>query len=125
MCLTWGVMHVSPTMAVVKGFMNISEDNRNIILMEWVNEGLTLAFIGILVISVALAERAPGRIARIVLGSAAVMLFCLAGVSLFTGFKISLLPFKLCPLIFALSGLLILQGIFTKSVDARTLPRNH
>ena len=34
--------------------------------------------------------------------------------SIFTGFKIDFLPFKLCPFIFLISGLLIFQGFFIK-----------
>jgi hypothetical protein len=32
--------------------------------------------------------------------------------SLFTGFKIDFIPFKLCPFIFMTAGLLILSGFF-------------
>ncbi len=31
---SWGVAHLFPTKSVVKGFGDISEDNRKIILME-------------------------------------------------------------------------------------------
>ena len=50
--LIWGIAHIVPTKSVVKGFGGISEDNIRIITMEWVAEGLTLCFIGLLVLLV-------------------------------------------------------------------------
>ena len=46
----WGIAHIIAARAVVKGFGDISEDNKKFILMEWVAEGLTLCFIGVLVL---------------------------------------------------------------------------
>ena len=37
-------------------------------------------------------------------------LLVLAVVSLFTGFKVKFLPYKLCPVIFTVSALLIIAG---------------
>jgi len=45
----WGVGHIIPTRSVVKDFGEISKDNRLIITMEWIAEGITLCFIGVLV----------------------------------------------------------------------------
>jgi hypothetical protein len=45
----WGISHLFPTGNVVKGFGAISADNRHIITMEWINEGVTLIFTGVLV----------------------------------------------------------------------------
>ena len=50
----WGIAHIIPTKAVVNGFGQISKDNRRIISMEWIAEGLTLCFIGLLVLFVTL-----------------------------------------------------------------------
>ena len=47
--------------------------------------------------------------AFIYLASSAVLIV-LAVVSLFTGFKVRFLPFKLCPILFTLSAILILLG---------------
>ena len=48
----WGVAHLFPTKSVVKGFGEITIDNKRIIAMEWINEGLALIFIGVLVATV-------------------------------------------------------------------------
>jgi hypothetical protein len=45
----WGVAHLFPTADVVHGFGEISPDNRRIITMEWIIEGVALVFIGVLV----------------------------------------------------------------------------
>jgi len=46
----WGVAHIAiPTKGIIKGFGPISLDNKRILVMEWVMEGLALSFIGVLV----------------------------------------------------------------------------
>jgi hypothetical protein len=45
----WGIAHLFPTKSVVKGFGDISADNRKIITMEWIIEGVSLIFIGALI----------------------------------------------------------------------------
>jgi hypothetical protein len=105
----WGIAHLFPTVSVVKGFGAISADNQHIITMEWIVEGVSLIFIGVLVASVTFIDPI-GSISKAVFLLSAIGLFVLASVSLFTGFKVNFLPFKLCPFIFTTSALLILIG---------------
>jgi hypothetical protein len=105
----WGIAHLFPTPKVVAGFGTISGDNRQIITMEWIVEGVALCLIGALVI-LATAFDLQARAIRVVDGASAGGLVVLALVSLFTGFKVKLAPFKLCPLIFTASAALILAG---------------
>lgn len=105
----WGVSHLFPTKSVVKGFGEISADNKNIITMEWIIEGVALMFIGALVVGVTIIEPSC-RAAAFVYESSIVVLFILAIVSMFTGFKVNFLPFKLCPFLFSLSAILIILG---------------
>ena len=112
--IIWGISHLFPTASVVKGFGTISTDNVRIISMEWINEGFTLIFIGLLVIIVTILNRNNNVIAKSVYVLSFIMLLAMAVLSIFTGFKIDFLPFRLCPLIFMTSGLLILQGVFHK-----------
>jgi hypothetical protein len=109
--IVWGVAHLLPTKSVVAGFGDISVDNRNIIMMEWIVEGITLIFIGILVVVVTLVDPIS-EAAVVVFITSASGLVVLALVSLFTGFKVNFLPFKLCPLIFSVSAALLLLGVF-------------
>ena len=44
----WGIAHLVPTAAIVNGFGAISADNKKIITMESIAEGLTLIFLGAL-----------------------------------------------------------------------------
>lgn len=107
--MIWGISHLLPTKNVVRGFGNISEDNRNIITMEWIIEGVFLIFIGLLVTAVTVIDPA-GVVSRAVYMIASGGLLTLALVSLFTGFKVKFLPYKLCPFIFTASAVLILAG---------------
>ncbi len=107
----WGIAHLVPTKNVVKGFGGISIDNRRVITMEWINEGATLIFIGVLTAAVTLADPAS-LVARTVYALAFVMLNALSIISLFTGFKVNFLPYRLCPIIFTGSSILILLGAY-------------
>ncbi len=105
----WGVAHLFPTAAIIRGFGEISADNRNIIAMEWIIEGVALIFIGSLV-AVTTTVEAQNIIATVVYLSSSACLMILAVISLFTGFKIDFLPFRLCPIIFTSSAILIITG---------------
>ena len=105
----WGVAHLFPTKSVVAGFGDISVDNKRIITMEWLTEGIALAFIG-LINAIVTAIDHTSSISLAIYLSSAIVLIVLAFVSLFTGFKISFLPYKLCPVIFLTSALLITLG---------------
>lgn len=95
----WGVAHLFPTRSVVAGFGDITLDNQRIITMEWSIEGVALVFVGIIISGVTLTDPASA-VARAVYLVLADALIVLALVSLFTGFKVSFTPFKLCPFIF-------------------------
>ena len=107
--LFWGIAHLFPTRSVVAGFGDISIDNKRIITMEWIIEGVALIFIGS-VNAVVTAIDHFDSISLAVYLSSCVILVVLALVSFFTGFKISFLPFKLCPVIFITSAVLITLG---------------
>jgi hypothetical protein len=106
----WGVAHLFPTKNVVKGFGDISLDNRRVITMEWINEGATLIFIGVLTTAVTLVDP-TSLVARTVYWLAIIMLNALSIISLFTGFRVNFLPYRLCPIIFTGSSILILAGM--------------
>ena len=98
----WGVAHiVIPTKGIIEGFGPISIDNKRILAMEWIMEGLALCFIGILVILVTVLQGIENTASIIVYRASSVMLVIMAGVSLFTGAKTVIIPMKLCPPIFS------------------------
>jgi len=105
----WGIAHLFPTKSVVKGFGDISLDNRHIITMEWITEGVCLIFIGVSTAVVTWIDRSSS-VSILVYWICFAELNVLSLVSLFTGFKINFLPFKLCPFIFTGSSVLIILG---------------
>jgi hypothetical protein len=105
----WGMAHLFPTKSIVRGFGDISDDNRRTITMEWINEGIALVFLGVLVGMTTYLDGAS-LLAKAVYASAIVALNVLSLVSLFTGFRNSFIAFKLCPFIFTGSSVLIAVG---------------
>ena len=95
----WGIAHLFPTRNVVKGFGDISLDNQRVITMEWINEGATLIFVGVLTAAVTIVDP-TSLVARTVYWLAILMLNALSIISLFTGFRVNFLPYRLCPIIF-------------------------
>lgn len=107
--IVWGIAHLFPTKSVVRGFGDIGIDNKRIITMEWITEGVALMFIGVLVGAVTFVDP-NSEVSAVVYAVSVCGLLALALVSLFTGFRISFLPFRLCPFIFTASALLIFIG---------------
>jgi hypothetical protein len=81
----------------------------HLIVMEWIVEGVSLIFIGLLVAVVTLIDRSS-TVSRVIYWVCFTELNVLSIVSLFTGFKVGFLPFKLCPVIFTGSSVLIVLG---------------
>lgn len=99
--VVWGIAHVAiPTRDIVDGFGPISPDNRRILRMEWLMEGVLLIFIGVLVALVTYSVPQEDRTAIIVYRMCASVLVVMAGISSFSGARTSILPMKLCPAIF-------------------------
>lgn len=95
----WGSAHIAATPPIVKGFGEISLDNRRIITMEAAAEGLSLGFIGLLVITTTLLKDDSDQLANGIYLLSAVALFVMAGLSWMTGAKTPILPMKICPII--------------------------
>ena len=107
--IIWGIAHLFPTKSVVNGFGDITTDNKRIITMEWIIEGVFLIFIGLLCAGLTFLDHSS-IISNYVFIFSSVFLFVLAIISLFTGFRVNFLPYKLCPIIFSLSATLIIIG---------------
>ncbi len=97
--LVWGIAHIIAARAVVKGFGDISEDNKKFILMEWVAEGLTLCFIGVLVFLTNILGGTTNEVSRVVYRISAGMLIIMAIWTGLTGARTSNIPTKICPFI--------------------------
>jgi hypothetical protein len=107
----WGIAHLLPTRNVVQGFGDISDDNKKIITMEWITEGAALIFIGTVIFAASIFDH-TNVISKTIFRLSFIMLNTLSVISIFTGFKVDFLPFKLCPVIFTGSSILIILGLY-------------
>jgi hypothetical protein len=108
--ILWGVAHLIPTKAISKGFGAISGDNKKILTMELVSEGLTLIFLGVLPILVTAIGDAQSSTAHIVYLAAAVMLLVMAVVTQATGALTPAIWYKICPVVKTLAAVLYILG---------------
>ena len=108
----WGLGHLVPTRNIVQGFGPLSEDNFRIITMEWISEGLSLSFIGILVFITTVSGGAQSEAIKIVGPACALMLLIMATLSVFTGARTSILPMRICPIIKTITAGLFLGGTY-------------
>jgi hypothetical protein len=106
----WGIAHIVPTWSVVKGFGDISPHNRRIITMEWLAEGLTLMFIGVLVVLITFYYDPTNVISQLAYRVCAGMLVLLALLTLLTGFRTKFIPMKLCPAVKILAATFLVLG---------------
>jgi len=113
MIIAWGLAHmVIPTKSILDAFEPITPDNRRILLMEWLMEGVLLVFLGVLVALVRTIAPAEEVAATIVYRTSAVVLVVMAGISSMTGGRTRIVPMRLCPLIFAATAVLFLLPTF-------------
>jgi hypothetical protein len=107
----WGVAHIIPTKNVVHGFGSISEDNKKIITQEWIAEGLTMVFIGFLVLFITFFEESDNSVSLLVYRLSALMIIIMAGLTLLTGARTSILPMKICPFVKIAVAAMLFLGI--------------
>jgi len=108
--IVWGIAHIAPTKNVVNGFGQISEDNKRIITMEWVAEGLALCFIGFLVLFVTLLGEPKEGSSLIVYRASAGMLIAMAIWTGLTGARTPIIPIKICPFVKTVVAVLLILG---------------
>lgn len=106
----WGIAHIIPTKSIVDGFGSISIDNKRIITMEWIAEGLTMIFIGLLVLLIHILHGSQNPVSIDVYKISAVVLIIMAVLSLFTGARTSIVPMKICPIIKTTVAILFFSG---------------
>lgn len=106
----WGISHLYPTEIIVKSFGSISEDNRKILRMEWIAEGIGHIFIGTVVFLATIAGGPANPVSRLVCFAAAVMALAVAALTLFTGAKTYMIPAKICPVVMAVVAALFIAG---------------
>jgi hypothetical protein len=108
----WGIAHLVPTAEIVAGFGEISVDNRRVLLMEWVAEGLTMLFISVLVIAVTAVAGADDAVVVLVYRVGAGGLVVMGAWTALTGARTPVIWFKICPVILtATAALLVTAGL--------------
>jgi hypothetical protein len=80
--------------------------------MEWIVEGVALISVAAFVAVTATIEP-HARLSSAAYAVAIGTLLALAVVSIFTGFRVAFLPYRLCPFIFGLSAVLIAVGAWS------------
>ena len=108
--ILWGIAHIIPTKSIVSGFGEISEDNKKIITMESIAEGITLIFLGVLPLLVTLLAGSQDQVAFIVYLACAVMLLVMAKLTILTGARTSTIWYKICPAVKTIVAVLFILG---------------
>ena len=106
----WGLAHIVPTKSVVAGFEPLSRDNRLVLTMEWVVEGLFLVFIGLLALLVTATVGPDARGASVVYRACAGVLLVLAVWTGMMGGRTGVVQFKICPVVKTIAAALFLVG---------------
>lgn len=105
--IAWGSAHLGPTRTVAASFGAISADNRRILIMEWMAEGVTHISIGLLVILATAIEGADDATTQLVYVVSAAILVVLAGITAGTGARTPVIWFRVCPFVLTGSALLL------------------
>jgi hypothetical protein len=104
--IAWGAAHLAPTRAVADGFGGISTENRRILVMEWIAEGIMHISIGMLVVLITASEGSGDTASHLVYRVAAAILVVLAALTAATGARTPIVWFRICP--FVLTGAAVL-----------------
>jgi hypothetical protein len=108
--IAWGAAHLAPTTAVANSFGAIGTDNRRILVMEWVAEGIAHVSIGAVVILVAALEKSGGSTSELVYRVLAAALVALAALTAATGSRTPVIWFKVCPFVLTSAAALLVAA---------------
>lgn len=118
--IIWGIAHLIPTKSVVSGFGEISVDNKRIITMEWFAEGITMCFIGVLVMVITylngsfiitflnLFGQNPFAFSVYIISAATLLI--MAVLTALTGARTPIIFFKICPILITAVAILFILG---------------
>jgi len=108
----WGVAHLVPTRQVVASFGELSTDNRRVLMMEWVAEGVF--HIGVAcVLAVAVTVGAVGEtVVEAILATCAVLLVVVGALTAATGARTPVVWFKICPAVLSGVAVVLLVAAF-------------
>ena len=103
----WGVAHAIPTRRVLAGFRPITQDNRRVLLQEWLAEAFTMWGLAGIIVAVTIVSGAGSHASEWVYRVAAVLLLALAVLTSLTGARTPVIWFKICPVLLTVSAVLL------------------
>ena len=103
----WGVAHAIPTSQVLAGFKPITQDNRRVVLQEWLAEAFTMWGLAGIVVAVIIVGAAGSHAGQWVYRVVAALLFALAVLTGLTGARTPVIWFKICPVLLSFSAALL------------------
>jgi len=106
----WGIAHIAPVASVVAGFEPLTRDNRLVLTMEWVAEGLALSFIGVLTFLTTVVVGPDAAGAALVYRASAGMLLVFAVWTAVMGGRTAAVPFKICPVVKTVVAVMLVAG---------------
>ena len=106
----WGVAHAIPTGQVLAGFKPITQDNRRIVLQEWMAEAFTMWGIAGVIATVTVVGGTESHASQWVYRIVAGLLIALAALTSVTGARTSIIWFKICPLLLTGSAALLVAA---------------
>lgn len=96
--IIWSIIHLVPTRAVLREFGPLDSDNSRQVIMGWLVEGLTLMFVGVMVLLLLIFKEPDNGATFMVMRIVSAYLLILAFVSYLVGNRTNLLPLKASPL---------------------------
>lgn len=108
--IIWGILHLLLTVKTVKGFGEISADNKKVLTMEIISEGLTLIFLGVLPVLIIQLGYPIAVNAFIVYRVVGGMLLVMALVTLFTASRTPATWQKINPAVKTVAAALFIVG---------------
>lgn len=104
----WGVAHAIPTSQVLVDFQPITQDNRRVVLQEWLAEAFAMWGLAAIVVSVTIVGGAGSHASQWVYRVVAALLVALAVLTSLTGARTHVIWFKICPVLLTFSAALLL-----------------
>ena len=108
--IVWGAAHIAPTRSVVASFQPITHDNRLVLVLEWVAEGFTHIFVGVLVILVTAVDGTAASGSKVVYRATAVFLVLLVGLTAATGARTPVVWYRICLVVLSSVAALLLAA---------------
>lgn len=108
--ILWGLVHLILTMNIIRGFGEVSADNKKVLMMQVIGEGLTLIFLGALplvIIFLGLPLSVNGFLVYRTVGG---MLLAMALLALFTSARVPVTWYKVCPAVKTVAAALFIVG---------------